>query len=97
MRKVAGDCDISLIERSTAVCLQSLEQVRITIGLSIVFIAGIQRAASVRNSQNVVCALCCSLSMIQTLPPEEGPACDNRADQKLSTCHSMSQYSRIDS
>jgi hypothetical protein len=60
------------------------------------FIAGIRRAASVRNSQNVVCALCCSLFMVQTLSPEEGPACDNRADQKLSTCHSVSQYSRID-
>ena len=70
MRKVAGDCDIVLIERSTAGCLQSLEQMHVAIGLSVVFIAGIQRAASIRNSQNMIGALFCCLSPIQTLPPE---------------------------
>jgi hypothetical protein len=70
MRKVAGNCDIALIDRSTAGRVQPLEQMRVAIGLSVVLIAGIQRAAAIGNSKNMIGALCCRLSTIQSLPPK---------------------------
>jgi hypothetical protein len=50
MREIAGNGDITLIQRITANFLQAREQVNVAIALSVVFIAGIQRAASKRNS-----------------------------------------------
>ena len=42
MGKVAGDCDVPLIERVASDCLQAREQLNFAIGLSVVFIAGVK-------------------------------------------------------
>jgi hypothetical protein len=57
MGKIAGNRDVAFIERLTADCLQAREQLNFAISLSVVFIAGVQRACAKRDSQEMIGAL----------------------------------------
>jgi len=54
MRKIAGDGDIAVVDRLATGGLEPREQMGVAIRLGVVFVAGIERAAAERNSQDVV-------------------------------------------
>ena len=58
MRNIAGDRDVTVIERPAARCLQARKKLRIAIGLRVIFAAGCKRAGAQRNPEDVVGTFC---------------------------------------
>jgi hypothetical protein len=54
MGKIAGNCDVPVIQGVAADCLEPGQQLNVTVGLSVVFAARVQRAGAKGNAQDVV-------------------------------------------
>ena len=54
VRKVIGNVDVSFIDSPASSGLQLREQTCVAIGLRIILVAGIQRASSQRNADNMI-------------------------------------------
>jgi len=90
MRKIAWNGDISLIGCFAASGMQAIKQMRIAVCTSVVFVAGIQRAAAQRNAEDAVGAACYLRFVSSSRSPfgkERTAHHGCRTNQKLSAFH----------
>jgi hypothetical protein len=87
VRKIARDCNVTVVERLTAGGFEAREQLDVAVSLRIVLIAGVERSGSEGNAQDVIGPVCHCPSLTMALSKKaRGAQFSGSGRQQLPSC-----------